>query len=207
MARKKISRMTLKECEAEKELAHKKRMEAIEKMEPLRKKCTYLYGREQCLENRIAKIKSRIKKVDWKWLLSSCVDEAMEKHRYRERVFDKLGLDSDGYYSDTEQACVGVCFHKNNSKEVAKALKGLKLVLPHVKSLDKGYIILSIHERTLSQHGIYNLWVRKNGLKSCLLKRTSYGRTDTIQKFKSLREALVYISKNHYCDGDDSSDE
>jgi len=76
-------------------------------------------------------------------------------------------------------------------KELSWALKKIAGFYPDVSPIE-----LKVFEHSLSAGGIYSvLWDRDSGFE---LTKTTYGMTDTLKEFSSLRELIKYISVYHY---------
>jgi hypothetical protein len=197
MSKKKLHDLSIAECQAEIAENEKKRSVLFEEIEPLEKKVIRLHKRNSKLKDRIAEIKSKQKKIDWDYVLSCEHSGGQTHYEYRESALRKIGLRSDGFFRETGQVCIRVCLYRNDEKSVAKTLAGLRKVLPYLKSVQDGCVIIDIFEHTLSENGIYNLWIDKKK-KRYEVKKTTYGYEETVMKFDDLRKTLEYIQENHY---------
>lgn len=107
-----------------------------------------------------------------------------------------------GYLPETYQSAIQLSCYKNEPLE--DHLADVRLWLPHCKPFTykdkKGEsrpgVHVGIFERTLSEHGVYDLRVWSE--TDMDLGKTTYGRYQVLQHFTSLEEAVAYIQKHHY---------
>jgi hypothetical protein len=197
MSRKQIGKMTIKECQAEIVDNETKQSDVCSQIKPLEDKFRRLSNRNDELRNRIARVKSKQKKIDWDWLLYCDWKDAGVHHKYREEVLNKIGLRSSGYYQEINQTCVQVMLYRNKPDSLKKTLSGLKKVLPYLKSVKDGFVRVDIFEHTLSEGGVYDLWIDKEE-KKYQIRKTTYGREEILKEFNDLKKALEYIQEHHY---------
>ena len=137
---------------------------------------------------------------NWSLLLKE--QNSMIAYRALDKALGKYEMSSSGYRPATMQRVVQISlykYHLESAAKLQKTLEGLEKVLPHVKPIGE-WKIIGILESTLSQHGVFNLYV---GEKTCELRKTVYGSEHTVFKAGSLLEALEYIQKHHPYDNDD----
>lgn len=197
VSKKLIGKLTINECQAEITENEGKRSEILDQIKPLEKKAHRFYYRNKKLRDRIATIKSEQKKIDWEWVLSCEWNDGSVRLKYREKVLRDIGLDSSGYFDTINQTCIRITLHKNDSHSVAKNLQGLKKIFPYLKPVEDGFVIVDIFEHTLSECGVYRLWIDKENKKYQITK-TTYGHRKVLKEFNDLKKALEYIQEHHY---------
>ena len=155
--------------------------------------------REEIAERELAKSNQ----PNWPLLLkeqdSTVIYKALDKALY------EFEMSSFGYRPATMQRVVNVSLYKHHpesAKKLEKTFNGLQKVLPYIEPIE-GWRIINIFESSLSQHGVFNLYV---GEKTCELRKTVYGSERVVFKANSLLEALEYTQQNHPYDnrGDES---
>ena len=155
-----------------------------------------LYDQCQELREEIAKSDQ----PNWPFLLKE--QNSMVAYRALDKALAEYALMSSGYRMATMQRAIQISlykYHPESAAKLQKTLEGLEKVLPHVKPIE-GWRIVAILESTLSEHGVFDLYV---GESACEVRKTVYGRERTIFKANSLLEALEYIQKHHAYDTDD----
>lgn len=160
-----------------------------------------LYDQCQKLREEIAERElARSDQPNWSLLLEE--QNSMVMYKALEKALGKYEMMSFGYRPATMQRVVKISLYKHHAESATrlqKTLEGLEKILPYVKPID-GWKIIGIFESTLSEHGVFNLYV---GEKTCELRKTVYGRGRTVFKANSLLEMLKYIQKHHPYDNED----
>jgi hypothetical protein len=202
MARKKTSEMTEKELLAEIEANEEKRNDLFKQKEPIDRNLVRLARRNEKLQDVIAKMRAakfeKSGRIDWEWLLHTDHREnSMDKYHLRQKTLRDIGLMDSGYFPETEQTCIRVALIKNDPESLKKHMAGLRKVLKYIKPLEDGWKRIDIFESSLSRHGSYFLVVSPDG-KKAEIKRTVYSRTETLQKFNSLKAAIEVIQDRYY---------
>ena len=152
--------------------------------------------REEIAEREIAKSD----RPNWPFLLKE--QNSMVMYRALDKALHEFGMSSSGYRSATMQRAIQISlykYHPESAAKLQKTLEGLEKVLPYIEPIE-GWRIIAILESTLSEHGVFDLYV---GEKACELRKTVYGRERTVFKANSLLEALEYIQKHHPYDSKD----
>jgi hypothetical protein len=142
---------------------------------------------------KINKAKSDKKKTDWADILHSEYHDSLCKSNYRQEKLRDIGLESSGFFQDTNQAAIQIRLINGKPETKNKTLKGISTLLPYIKPI-KGQIRFCIFESTLCEYGIYNLVLGKKWE----LTFTRYSHTTTEKTFDTLKEAIEYIYENHY---------
>ena len=146
--------------------------------------------REEIAEREIAKSDQ----PNWPFLLKE--QNSMVALRALEKALGKYGMMSSGYRFATMQRAIQISlykYHPESAAKLQKTLEGLEKVLPYIEPIE-GWRIISVFESTLSEHGVFDLYV---GEKTCELRKTTYGSQRVVFKVNSLLEALEYIQKHH----------
>lgn len=113
------------------------------------------------------------------------------------KYLEQYGLRSSGYFPDTNQRSVQFAFYATDDIDLIE--EGLNKVIPFLKPLPKiGRKIVDFMEPTLSEYGTWNLQIADK----YYINKTTYGRSEDIKTFDTLREALEYIEENHNMEDD-----
>ena len=112
----------------------------------------------------------------------------------------KLG---GGYCPETNQTAFEVSLYRDESFK--KQFEEAQMVVPLIKEVtlikyskdNKGSQgkNLEIFESTLSENGIYSLQIFEDVIE---LIKTTYGRTELLRTFSTLKDAMKYIARHHY---------
>jgi len=191
--------LTLEEQLAELE---PERIALSEQMESLAEKYVMLYDKIQEIRDIIAEREiAKSDQPNWPLLLEE--QNSMVKYRALDRALREFGMSSSGYRVATMQRAIQISlykYHPESAVKFQKTLEGFEKVLPHVKPIE-GWKVIGILESTLSEHGVFNLYV---GEKACELRKTAYGMERVIFNSDSLFETLKYIQEHHAYDGDEN---
>jgi hypothetical protein len=102
-----------------------------------------------------------------------------------------------GYCTETNQTGIEVCFYRDDPLD--EQIAEVKMWLSHLKPIKKGdttAIHLGVFEHTLSEGGVYTLWVYPEN--KVILEKCTYGRIHPLKEFSSLDEAFKYVAQNHW---------
>lgn len=152
--------------------------------------------REEIAERELAKSDQ----PNWPLLLKE--QDSMVMYRALDKALHEFEMRSSGYRRGTMQRVVHISlykYHPESAKKLEKTFSGLQKILPYIEPVD-GWKVIGIFESTLSEHGVFNLYV---GEKTCELRKTVYGSERVIFKANSLLETLEYIQKHHPYDNED----
>ena len=210
--RKKLTDMTIKECEAEIASNEEKRSGIIKKeITPAQEKCNRLYNRSKKLADQIASIKISRKRIDWDYVLSIPRPESSEHYKYAMVKLRSIGLMNSGYYPDINQTAVRVALIKGDEKSYKQHLKGLKKILPYIKPRNvdilrkinphshdienlKGIKCIDIFDRGLSEHETWVLQIdEEKGLYTIQPTRHRYSegvQFDNLEDAQKTKESL-----------------
>ena len=115
--------------------------------------------------------------------------ETDAKYKLLEKLLEKYNLSFYGYYSDTNQRAISIGNYE--TLDIDKTIQGLQFILPYLKPIKDGKIHISIKEPTLSEFGVYTLLISKDLFE---IQRMIYHCPSILAKFKTLKEALIYIN-------------
>lgn len=119
--------------------------------------------------------------------------ESSKKYEERKEFFSQLGIETLGFWPQTNQAVVEISLTKDDSEQYAKTLDTLKKIISHIKPVS-GYKRIGISEHTLSEFGFYELLVDDK----FHVALTRYGNERIEKSFDTLEDCLTYIQKYHY---------
>lgn len=174
---------------------------------PLQKKLASLYGRIEKLQNEKDALQlAAAEASDWAWLLE-VFPESDSKYKARQKALGELGLMTCGYWTDTQQATVKIALLKAGAvgtRDNAKQLASVKMLLPFIRENDKGFKKLDIFEYTLSEYHSYWLEVYADG-RVKVAHCCNYG--DSQPTLETIEEAFEYVSQYHWYEGDEEEDE
>lgn len=175
-----------------------KLVEVRDQYDKVNKELLRLISRRKTLvDNKNKIIIGSSNKVNWGLLLEENGNGSMVTYKELELKLATFGLLHSGYIPEISQRAVQICMTKGDKESLANTLKGLTTVLPYIKALpsteSKGYKFVDIFEHTLSENGVYHLYVGKN---DCKVTFTRYGREEIVKTAKTLKEILVYIQGN-----------
>lgn len=128
--------------------------------------------------------------------LLRCMPETTVRYEACNKYLESIGLASSGYYPDTNQRAVRIGLYRDDDEDFDVQYKGLKSILPIIKPIKQDFKRINISESSLSEFGIYSLRIYSDD--DYKLNLTRYGSPETVAEFKTLREAMKYIQKNHY---------
>lgn len=124
--------------------------------------------------------------------------ETKSKRKLRQEVLAQWGLDSSGYFTETEQIVVKIALYCRDDDMLHATYRGIKKILHVIKPLEDGYKAFKIFERTTGADGVYYLKIKDGKYK---LIRIRYGREAEIFSSDNLLTTLKYIQQHHYYDG------
>jgi hypothetical protein len=128
--------------------------------------------------------------------LLNCIPETTARYKACNKYLESIGLRSSGYYPDTNQRAVQIGLYQDDDDDFEVQYKGLESILPVIKPLTEGFKRIDIFESSLSEFGVYSLRVYADD--DYKINFTRYSNSRTIAEFKTLREAMKFIQKNHY---------
>lgn len=195
--------MTIATTTIDEELAELEAKRAVicKEIERLGNQAGKLYDEISLLKDKI--FERELAKTDednWPLLLKE--QDSMVALRALDKALHEFGMSSSGYRFATMQRAVRISlckYHPESAAKLQKTLEGLEKVLPYIEPFD-GWKIINIFESTLSEHGVYDLYV---GEKACEVRKTTYGSERIVFKADSLLKALEYIQKHHPYDSKD----
>ena len=196
----------MKSIEEQIKLKESRRQEIFKIKEPLDKELIKLYNQIQKLKEKQteAKLKEDMtlgEKIEW-LLFEDGHSSDMKHYNECQRFFQELGLWVSGYYPYSEQKSLQVMLYKGAQDNLDNTFESINLVLPFIKPInDEGERRFKLFEHTLSEHGIYDLKVDKEGVWA--LNKTTYGREKVEKTFENLYDALKYCQKHHYYESSD----
>ncbi len=133
--------------------------------------------------------------LDWGYLLEE--NQGQARYKACMAALSSLGLQSSGYFPETEQRAVKIALLKNDTAQLAAVAASLQLVMPAIKPLDDGWCYISIFEHTLSQFASYKLRFRPDQSEfQCIRRR--YSQETVELSTPTLPEMLAHIQKAHY---------
>lgn len=191
----------MKSIEEQIKLKESRRQEIFKIKEPLDKELIELYNQIQKLKEKQteAKLKEDMtlgEKIEW-LLFEDGHSSDMKRYNECQRFFQELGLWVSGYCPYSEQKSLQVMLYKGAQDNLDKTFESINLVLPFIKPInDEGERRFKLFEHTLSEHGIYDLKVDKEGVWT--LNKTTYGRKRVEKTFENLYDALKYCQQHHY---------
>lgn len=119
-------------------------------------------------------------------------------HKLKERLnaFCLGGLDSIGYWPDTQQRAIQVKLIKGASTtKLANIYSGLLTILPHITPNEDGYRQIDIIEHTLSEFYSWTIGVLGyNADSETHILQNNY----EYKRFPNLMECLVHCKKHHW---------
>ncbi|AMM43661.1 hypothetical protein FDG95_gp096 [Pectobacterium phage vB_PcaM_CBB] len=205
---------TIEAIEARIEELSNKREANKTKMQPMFKENSALTDEIQELQAQVLKLKSEAIETEEDmikfYIVNDGHSEGMDHYHARNRFFESLGIRTYGYYPATNQSGFQIMLYKDGSN-LEETLSGIQKVLPYIIPIDgKEYdrtnvITMSIFERTCSEYGSYSL-VYDVDSTEWALSIISWHRRRELKVFKTLREALEYISVEHYYGYDDEEE-
>lgn len=124
-----------------------------------------------------------------------------ERHKARQKYWNGKGWWQSRYFHEIQQVNLSLMLYKGDTANLEKTIKNVEEVLPFLKPLN-GKKRLGIFEHTLSENGSWTVEIDDESFDLVLHR---YRRRSVEKQFKTLRELLEYIQKNHYySDGDDN---
>lgn len=197
---------TIEAIEARIEELTKKRSANKEKMQPLFKENSALTDEIQELQAQIMKLQSESIETEEDMIKFYIVNDGtsggMDHYHARNRFFESLGIRTYGYFPETNQSGFEIMLYKDGSK-IESTLNGINAVLPYIIPVDgekydrTKVTSFSIFEHTCSEYGSYSL-IYDFDKDEWALSIIAWHRRREIKAFKMLKEALEYISENHY---------
>ena len=178
-----------------------RRQEIFKIKEPLDEELVKLYNQIQKLKEKQTEAKleedmTLAEKVEW-LLFEDGRSSDMKRYNECWNFFQEMGLQVRGYYPFSEQRAIEIMLYKGVQDNLDKTFEAISLVLPFIKPInDKGERRFKLFEHTLSEWGIYDLRVDKEGV--WILNKTTYGREKVEKTFENLYDALKYCQKHHY---------
>jgi hypothetical protein len=198
-----------KAAEIEKQI-DARRTEVFELRTPLDEELSYLYDMRKTLNEQREKFVEKNKIIpSWDELL---VGEGTRYYKLSTKELNKLGLDSMGYYPETNQRTIKFWLNKNDltgsRTKFNQVINGIQTILPYMKPLtsdgilDRNDFPLSYHfdfmENTLHEYCLYRMIIEvETGLVRVISGR--YDSWDTEYK-GTLEGALEFIATNHSYD-------
>lgn len=181
----------------EDELAELEAQRAVirKEIERLGNQASKLYDAISLLKDKIFE-RELAKTGEDNWPLLLKEQNSMVAYKALGKALAKYEMMSSGYRPSTMQRAIQISLYKyapDRAAKLQKTLEGLEKILPYIKPVDD-WKVVGILESTLSEHGVFNLYV---GEKTCELRKTVYGSERVIFKANSLLEALEYIQKHH----------
>ena len=135
--------------------------------------------------------------LDWPYLLAE--GQGMAHYRSCQAALDELGLESAGYYQETQQRCVRIRLFRHKPEQPAQIAKSLAILLPHLIPVRDDWCWISISDHRLSENGSYSLWLKKDGCTARCV-HTRYGRETILVEADNLLSVLQYVQANCYYD-------
>lgn len=196
----------IEEIEARIEELKNKRAANQAKMQPMFKENSKLTDEIQELQAQVLKLKSEAISTEEDmikfYIVNDGSSDGMDHYHARNRFFESLGIRTYGYFPATNQSGFEIMLYKDGSN-LEETFRGIQKVLPYIIPIDgKEYgrnkvITMKIFERTLSEYGSYSL-VYDVESTEWVLSIIAWHRRSEVKVFKTLREALEYISVEHY---------
>ncbi|AFC21542.1 hypothetical protein GAP32_094 [Cronobacter phage vB_CsaM_GAP32] len=186
-------------------------------MQPMFKENSALTDEIQELQAQVLKLKSEAIETEEDmikfYIVNDGCSNGMDHYHARNRFFESIGLRTCGYFPATNQCGFELMLYKDGSN-LEQTLSGIEKVLPYIIPIDgeeydrNKVITMSIFERTCSEYGCYSLVYDVESIE-WILSKIAWHRRSELKVFKTLREALEYISANHYYgyDDEEQSDE
>ena len=206
---------TIEAIESRIEELTNKRAENQAKMEPMFKENSALTDEIQELQAQVLKLKSEAIETEEDmiqfYIVNNGSSGGMDHYYARQRFFESLGITPRGYIPATNQSGFQISLYKDGSN-IEQTQIGIQKVLPYIipvdgKEYDRNAVVpIQIFERTCSEYGSYSL-VYDFDSTDWVLSIVSWHRRRELKVFKTLREALGYISTNHYYGDDDDEEE
>ena len=143
----------------------------------------------------------------------------MVKHGFEQDLARSLGFYSSGYNPNTNQRSWRIMLTKGSQESYDKTLKGLKLLIPHLKYSKIAYkdnnyntvemlgITISIFEHSLSKHGVYDLTIFETGNTPYAIIKTYRSSRSISKSFATLEESVKYIQEHLWYDGGEEEEE
>lgn len=190
-----------------------KRAANKDKMQPMIKENSALTDEIQYLQAQVLKLQAEGIKTEEDMIKFYIVNDgssgSMDHYYARNNFFESLGLRTYGYCPATNQSGFQIMLYKDKSN-LEQTLNGIQKVLPFIIPIDGSdysrnkVIIFKIFERTCSEYGSYSL-VYDVDSTEWVLSIIAWNHRSELKVFKTLHEALDYISIEHYY-GDDDED-
>lgn len=183
-----------------------RRQEIFKIKEPLDKELSELYIQIQKLKEKQTEEKLREgmtlgEKIEW-LLFEDGYNSDRKRYEECQKFFLELGLRVSGRYPYSEQKALEIMLYKGVQDNLDKTFESVNIVLPFIKPInDKGERRFKLFEHTLSEWGIYDLKVDKEGVWT--LNKTTYGRERVEKTFENLYDALKYCQQHHYYESSD----
>lgn len=206
---------TIEAIEARIEELSNKREANKAKMQPMFKENSALTDEIQELQAQVLKLKSELIETEEDmikfYIVNDGHSEGMDHYHARNRFFESLGIRTYGYYPATNQSGFQIMLYKDGSN-LEETLSGIQKVLPYIIPTDgqeynrNKVVTFSIFERTCSEYGSYSL-VYDVESTEWVLSIIAWHRRSELKVFKTLREALEYISVEHYYGYDDDEED
>lgn len=154
------------------------------------------------LNTRLSAIKEekdslKIGEFTWKELLDANGTQiSHNKLIKRLNEFCLGGLDSIGYWPDTQQRAIQVKIFKGASTtKLVNIHSGLLAILPHITTNEDGYRQINLMEHTLSEFYSWTIGVLGyNADSETHILQNNY----EYKKFPTLMDALIYCKKHHW---------
>lgn len=195
--------VSIKEIDTKIKELNEKRSALFPSRDKINDQIVSYYRKINKLHEEKSKIITSRKTIDWKYLLYED-GYSIDNVRYSllNKELNKLNLSSSGYFPKIKQTTIRFHLYKNNKEYTSKVLNSLNKIIPYLKKqylkdLNKKVIIISIFEKDLSAGGIYNLAYDPEGKKALVFK-TTYGTSNKITKWNTLKNTLDYIQENIY---------
>lgn len=206
---------TIEAIEARIEELSNKREANNAKMQPMFKENSALTDEIQELQAQVLKLKSEAIETEEDMIKFYIVNDGSsygrDHYNARKRFFESLGIHVSGYFPSTNQTGFEIQLDKYGSN-LEKTLNGIMTVLPYIIPIDgeeygrNKVTTISIFENTLSEFGSYSL-VYDFESTEWILSIIAWHRRSELKVFKTLREALEYISVKHYYGYDDEEEQ
>jgi chromosome segregation ATPase len=181
--------LELKEIQSELESLFIKRDKLDNEIIKLRKK-------EKKIEEQIEQIEINNEDLNWEYLLFSDYKGSKQRtNEFNKRIGNiSKSIVSDGLYnSKLNQRILEICVAETTDKNKLK--EAIIELLPYIKPFEDNKVFFHIREPSLSEHGIYELWIDKN-TKKCNVSKRVYGSCRDVLINKNIDEVLNYIEKN-----------
>jgi len=175
-----------------------KREDLFKKKAPIDREIVRLYDLNSKLRGKICTIKKneakKDKKTDWKYVLHTSHNQSSEEYKYQGEMLRTLGLMRSGYYSETEQVSLQIALVKGDPKSLEDHYKGLRFLLPYLKTLKDKCIHMDIIEAGLSERESWSLTINMEKKEYKIVPhRSKFSKNGT---FNTLRKALEFIQEN-----------